>query len=59
LLQPSGEPEQGRRVVRLPVEERGADLRWPPSLGADTEAVLRAAGVDEETIRRLLDRVAS
>lgn len=56
LLHPAGEGEEDRRVMRMPVEEPGAEVRWPPALGADTEAVLRAAGVDAETIARLLER---
>jgi crotonobetainyl-CoA:carnitine CoA-transferase CaiB-like acyl-CoA transferase len=42
-----------RRALRLPFEEPGAEIRWPPRLGADTEAVLREAGVDAELIGRV------
>lgn len=55
LLAPSDAAgSDDRRVVRLPIEEPGAEMRWPAPLGADTETVLRAAGVAEETLRRIL-----
>jgi crotonobetainyl-CoA:carnitine CoA-transferase CaiB-like acyl-CoA transferase len=43
-----------RRAIRLPFEEAGAAIAWPPQLGADTASVLRDAGLDEGLIDRVL-----
>jgi crotonobetainyl-CoA:carnitine CoA-transferase CaiB-like acyl-CoA transferase len=52
---PTLSPADGddRRAVRLPFEEPGAEIRWPPALGADTESVLREAGLDQSLIDRV------
>ncbi|MCW2958297.1 MAG: CoA transferase [Solirubrobacterales bacterium] len=54
LLRPaSGTGEDDRRVVRLPIQEPAATVRWAPRLGADTAAVLAEAGLEPEAARRL------
>lgn len=45
-----------RRVVRLPIVEPGTTVRWAPPLGADTRAVLTAAGLDAKLVDRLAAR---
>jgi CoA:oxalate CoA-transferase len=61
MLSPSGEadPDGKRQLVRLPLEERGADARWAPPLGADTAEILRAAGMPAEACERILKRAAA
>jgi len=55
LLRPEAESESDdRRMIRLPIEEPGAEMRWPAALGADTEAVLTEAGLATDAIERIL-----
>jgi CoA:oxalate CoA-transferase len=53
LLQSAGAPA-GERLVRLPFEPPAAEARWPPKLGADTEAVLSEAGFPAEHVAHIL-----
>lgn len=52
VLAVAGDSE--KRVLRMPFEDPGAAVRWPPPLGADTEAVLREAGLDDPLIARVV-----
>jgi len=49
LLDAAGAPA-GEQVVRLPFEAPGTRPRWPAALGADTDDLLRAAGLDDSEI---------
>jgi crotonobetainyl-CoA:carnitine CoA-transferase CaiB-like acyl-CoA transferase len=51
-----GEAPSDRQMVRSPVEPPGTPLRWPAALGADTVDVLRAVGLDDATLDRVLER---
>jgi CoA:oxalate CoA-transferase len=53
LLDPVGAP-LGEHLVRLPFEVPATVSRWPPKVGADTEAVLTEAGVPAERIAQIL-----
>jgi crotonobetainyl-CoA:carnitine CoA-transferase CaiB-like acyl-CoA transferase len=43
-----------RHVLRLPLEEPGASVRWPPSLGADTREVLTELGIPAAEVEALV-----
>jgi CoA:oxalate CoA-transferase len=51
-----GEAPSDRQMVRTPVEPPGTPIRWPVALGADTVDVLRAVGLDDATLDRVLER---
>jgi CoA:oxalate CoA-transferase len=53
LLDPVGSPA-GEHLVRLPFEPPGTATRWPVRVGADTEDVLTAAGLDRDLIAEIL-----
>lgn len=53
LLDPLEAPE-GKQLPRLPLEEPRQASSWPPSLGADTIEVLRAAGLTPAQIGAVL-----
>jgi crotonobetainyl-CoA:carnitine CoA-transferase CaiB-like acyl-CoA transferase len=53
LLDPVGAPA-GEHLVRLPFEPPGTATRWPVKVGADTEDVLTAAGLDRDLIAEIL-----
>lgn len=53
LLDPAGAPP-GKQLPRIPLEEPRQAASWPPSLGADTTEVLRAAGVTEQQVDAVL-----
>jgi CoA:oxalate CoA-transferase len=55
FLRVSDDPNDDRCVLRSPVLEPDAAIRWPPKLGADTRQVLSEAGLDAE----LVDQLAS
>jgi crotonobetainyl-CoA:carnitine CoA-transferase CaiB-like acyl-CoA transferase len=48
------EADEARRLVRLPFEAAGTEVRWPPALGAHTREVLEAAGVAAELVETVL-----
>jgi CoA:oxalate CoA-transferase len=53
FLSPTGAPA-GKRLPRLPLEEPRQVSSWPPSLGADTVEVLKAAGLTPPQIDAVL-----
>ena len=54
ILHVSGDPDDDRRAIRLPITARGAEMQWSPDLGADTRDVLQSANLDPQVLERLL-----
>jgi crotonobetainyl-CoA:carnitine CoA-transferase CaiB-like acyl-CoA transferase len=54
FLRPQGPVGDDRRVVRLPLDEPDAPMRWAPRLGEHTRAVLIEAGLSAEVVQRLV-----
>jgi CoA:oxalate CoA-transferase len=59
LVTPGKDPGDDRQVVRLPIVEPGAEVRWPPALGADTRELLSEAGLAEDLVARVLARAGA
>jgi len=58
IQSPAEDPDDDHHLIRLPIVDPGTAVRWPPALGADTEAVLTEAGLDPEHVARLVGRPA-
>jgi CoA:oxalate CoA-transferase len=58
LARVSTDPDDDRRLVRLPIGSRTTPSRWAPDLGEHTREVLEEAGTDRGAIDEILETAA-